>query len=145
MRPVDVAALLRRITAADPGARVAVAVDASPVVTDPRRLERILTNLVDNGITHGGGRLGVEVRRAGAELVVEVADHGPGIPAEHLAHIFERFYKVDPARTGPGSGLGLAIARENARLLGGRLDVTSEVGHGTRFRLALPLDATRDT
>ncbi|MCZ7437282.1 HAMP domain-containing sensor histidine kinase [Micromonospora sp. WMMC241] len=145
VRPVDVAALLRRITAADPGARVGVAVDTPPVVTDPRRLERILTNLVDNGITHGGGRLGVEVRRAGAELVVEVADHGPGIPAEHLAHIFERFYKVDPARTGPGSGLGLAIARENARLLGGRLDVTSAVGHGTRFRLTLPLDAAGDT
>ncbi|MCP3787175.1 sensor histidine kinase [Micromonospora sp. A3M-1-15] len=57
-----------------------------------------------------------------------------------MAHVFDRFYKVDPARTGPGSGLGLAIAHENARLLGGRLDVASEVGHGTRFRLTLPLD-----
>ncbi|MFI5836687.1 sensor histidine kinase [Micromonospora sp. NPDC051300] len=138
---VDVAALVRRIAADAPAARVAVADDVSPVVTDRRRLERILTNLVTNGIEHGGGRLDVAVRRAGADLVVEVADQGPGIPAAHLPHIFDRFHKVDPARGGPGSGLGLAIARENARLLGGRLDVTSEVGLGARFRLTLPVDA----
>ncbi|NES27424.1 HAMP domain-containing protein [Micromonospora terminaliae] len=143
-RPVDVGALLRRIVAGHPDSRARVDGDAPPVVTDPRRLERILSNLVANGIEHGGGDLRAEIRHTGAELVVSVADRGPGIPAEHLAHIFDRFYKADPARTGPGSGLGLAIARENARLLGGRLDVASEVGHGTRFRLTLPLD-TGDT
>ncbi|QLQ36091.1 sensor histidine kinase [Micromonospora robiginosa] len=143
-RPVDVAALVRRITADAPGARVTVADDVSPVVTDPRRLERILTNLVTNGVEHGGGRLVVAVRRTDTALVVDVADRGPGIPAAHLAHVFDRFHKVDPARTGPGSGLGLAIARENAGLLGGHLDVTSEVGRGTRFRLTLPLDAGGD-
>ncbi|MGW4296279.1 ATP-binding protein, partial [Micromonospora chersina] len=140
-RPVDAGALLRRIVAAHgDAARATVAGDAPPVVTDPRRLERILTNLVANGVEHGGGDLRAELRHTGPELVIEVADRGPGIPAEHLAHVFDRFYKVDPARTGPGSGLGLAIARENARLLGGRLDVASEVGRGTRFRLTLPLD-----
>ncbi|MET8907973.1 HAMP domain-containing sensor histidine kinase [Micromonospora sp. NPDC004551] len=139
-RPVDVGALLRRVVAGHPDARARVDGDAPPVVTDPRRLERILGNLVANGIEHGGGDLRAEIRQTAAGLMVEVADRGPGISAEHLAHIFDRFYKADPARTGPGSGLGLAIARENARLLGGRLDVTSEVGQGTRFRLTLPLD-----
>ena len=68
---------------------------------------------------------------------VEVADHGPGIPPEHLPHLFERFYKADPARSSPGSGLGLAIAQENARLLGGEIQVWSEPGEGTRFTLRL--------
>jgi two-component system sensor histidine kinase MtrB len=54
-----------------------------------------------------------------------------------LPHLFERFYKADPSRAGRGSGLGLAIAQENARLLGGRIDVESEPGHGSRFTLRL--------
>jgi two-component system sensor histidine kinase MtrB len=68
---------------------------------------------------------------------VEVADRGPGISPEHLPHLFERFYKADPSRTGRGSGLGLAIAQENARLLGARIDVESELGQGSRFTLHL--------
>jgi Signal transduction histidine kinase len=68
---------------------------------------------------------------------VEVADHGPGIAREHLPHLFERFYKADAARSGGGTGLGLAIAQENARLLGGRIEVWSEPGKGTRFTLRL--------
>ena len=71
---------------------------------------------------------------------VEVADAGPGIPSEHLPHVFDRFYRADAARSGPGSGLGLAIARENARLLGGDVEVRSEPGTGSRFTLRLPDD-----
>ena len=63
---------------------------------------------------------------------------GPGIPPDRLPHVFDRFYKADTARAGPGSGLGLAIALENARLLGGDIEVWSEVGRGTRFTLRLP-------
>ena len=70
---------------------------------------------------------------------MEVSDRGPGIAPEHLAHVFERFYKADPARAGGGSGLGLAIALENARLLGGGIDAWSEVGAGSRFTLRLPV------
>ena len=60
-----------------------------------------------------------------------------GSRREHLPHLFERFYKADAARSGGGTGLGLAIAQENARLLGGRIEVWSEPGKGTRFTLRL--------
>ncbi|MFR9777513.1 ATP-binding protein [Micromonospora sp. MS34] len=141
IRPVDVVGVLRGIADARGWAdRVTVAGEAPSVATDPRRLERVLANLVSNAVEHGGGEVRAEVRHGGTSLVVEVTDQGPGIPAEHLPHLFDRFYKADPARTGAGSGLGLAIALENARLLGGRLEVRSEVGRGTCFRLELPAD-----
>ncbi|MEV0428722.1 HAMP domain-containing sensor histidine kinase [Micromonospora sp. NPDC050495] len=139
VRPVDVVALLGGIATARGWAdRIRVTGAAPSVDTDPRRLERVLANLLSNAVEHGGGAVRAEVRHTGTALVVDVTDRGPGIPAEHLPHLFDRFYKVDPARTGAGSGLGLAIAQENARLLGGRLTVDSEPGRGTRFRLDLP-------
>ncbi|MEU8263293.1 HAMP domain-containing sensor histidine kinase [Micromonospora sp. NPDC048999] len=141
VQPVDVVALLRAIVDARGWAdRVTVAGAAPATGTDPRRLERVLANLLANAVEHGGGTARADVRHADDTMTVEVTDRGPGIPAEHLPHLFERFYKVDPSRTGPGSGLGLAIALENARLLGGRLAVSSEVGRGTRVRLELPVD-----
>ncbi|HSF60576.1 MAG TPA: HAMP domain-containing sensor histidine kinase [Gaiellaceae bacterium] len=119
-----------------------VSLEAQPVVveTDPRRAERILSNLIENAVAHGGSE--VAVRVGGLDdtaAFVEIQDHGPGIAPDHLAHVFERFYKADPARAGGGSGLGLAIAFENARLLGGRIDAQSEVGVGSCFTLKLPV------
>jgi two-component system sensor histidine kinase MtrB len=116
-----------------------VRLDAQDVVitSDPRRLEGIVANLVGNAVDHGGSEVAVRVGRDGDGAFVEVADDGPGIAPEHLSHLFERFYKADPARSGSGTGLGLAIAQENARLLGGRIEVWSEVGRGTRFTLRL--------
>src|SRR5919197_566460 len=107
------------------------------VMSDPRRLERIVANLVGNAVEHGGDGVAVRIGRDGSGAFVEVADQGPGIPAEHLPHLFERFYKADPSRAGRGSGLGLAIAQENARLLGGAIEVESEPGEGSRFTLRL--------
>jgi signal transduction histidine kinase len=118
--------------------RVELVDDGITVETDRRRLERIVGNLVGNAFDHGGREVTVRVTRAGQDALVEVSDRGPGIAPEHLPHVFERFYKADPARTSAGSGLGLAIARENARLLGGEIDVASEVGRGARFTLRLP-------
>ncbi|HCT81608.1 MAG TPA: two-component sensor histidine kinase [Micromonosporaceae bacterium] len=120
------------------GWRAQVEVIGEPVTvdTDPRRLERVLANLIANAIEHGGRDVQVRVSAAG---VVTVSDSGPGIPPEHLPRIFERFYKADPARSSSGSGLGLAIAHENARLIGADLRVWSEVGTGTRFQLTLPV------
>jgi signal transduction histidine kinase len=118
-----------------------VSIDREDVVltTDPRRLERIVANLVGNALEHAGRDVSVRVGRDGLGAFVEVTDTGPGIPPDRLPHVFDRFYKADSSRAGPGSGLGLAIALENARLLGGDLDVWSEVGRGTRFTLRLPV------
>jgi hypothetical protein len=116
-----------------------VRLDAEDVVitSDPRRLEGIVANLVGNALEHGNGAAAVRVGREGDVAFVEVADEGPGIAPEHLPHLFERFYKADPARSSGGTGPGLAIAQENARLLGGRIEVWSEVGKGSRFTLRL--------
>jgi signal transduction histidine kinase len=118
-----------------------VQVDREEVVveTDPRRLERIVGNLIGNALEHAGRDVSVRVGKDGIGAFVEVSDSGQGIEPDRLAHVFDRFYKADSSRAGPGSGLGLAIALENARLLGGDLDVWSEVGRGTRFTLRLPL------
>jgi signal transduction histidine kinase len=109
------------------------------IASDPRRLERVLANLVANAVEHGGRDVKVVVSADTANVVVRVVDRGPGIPPEHLPRLFDRFFKADPARTGAGSGLGLAIARENARLLGADLHVRSRVGDGTEVRLTLPV------
>jgi two-component system, OmpR family, sensor histidine kinase MtrB len=116
-----------------------VRLDAEDVVitSDPRRLEGIVANLIGNALEHGDGAVAVRVGREDTGIFVEVADEGPGIAPEHVPHLFERFYKADPARSSGGTGLGLAIAQENARLLGGRIEVWSEVGKGSRFTLRL--------
>ena len=133
---VDVAALVRAaVRARGWEDRVRLEGDGLRVTSDPRRLERIVANLVDNAFEHGGSSVSVRI----GEDEIEVADDGPGIPNEHLPHVFERFYKADASRSGSGTGLGLAIARENALLLGGELDVASEPGQGTCFTLRLPV------
>jgi two-component system sensor histidine kinase MtrB len=133
--PVDLRALVDTIVR-DRGwnGRVQVEGEGARVASDPRRIERVVANLVDNALAHGGGSAGVVVGPAS----VEVSDNGPGIPADELPHVFDRFWKGDPSRSGPGSGLGLAIARENARLLGGDVTVASEPGRGARFTFRLP-------
>ncbi len=115
--------------------------DADEVVltSDPRRLERIVANLIGNALEHGGREVVVRVGRDGVGAFVEVSDRGPGIAREDVPHLFDRFYKADRARTGHGTGLGLAIALENARLLGGDIAVASEPGAGTRFTFRLPV------
>jgi signal transduction histidine kinase len=119
--------------------RVSVDGDDVLLTSDGRRLERIVANLIGNALEHGGRDVGVRVGRDGLGAFVEVTDQGAGIRREDLPHVFDRFYKTDPSRATPGSGLGLAIALENARLLGGDIDVWSEVGTGTRFTLRLPV------
>jgi two-component system sensor histidine kinase MtrB len=109
-----------------------------PVTSDRTRVDRIVANLIGNALEHGGGGVVVQVRRTTGGASVEVADTGPGIAPDHLEHVFDRFYRADPSRSGPGSGLGLAIARENARLLGGDVVAWSKVGAGSRFTLRLP-------
>jgi signal transduction histidine kinase len=120
--------------------RVAMRSEPVHVATDRSRIDRIVANLIGNALDHGGDGVEVRVGRDEAGPFVEVDDAGPGIAPEHLPHVFDRFYRADAARSGPGSGLGLAIARENARLLGGEIEVRSEPGAGSRFTLRLPED-----
>jgi two-component system sensor histidine kinase MtrB len=134
-----------RVEQPDLGATAQPGADAPQdlvVLADKRRLERILVNLLDNALTHGARPVVIEFRavpdpsdgRARRLVTLSVTDRGPGIPVEHLAHVFDRFYKADPSRaSGRGSGLGLAIARENARLLGGDLTAANVPHGGARF------------
>jgi two-component system sensor histidine kinase MtrB len=118
---------------------VAMRTDPAAVLSDRRRVERVVANLVGNAVEHGMRHVEVRVGHDASGAFVEVSDRGSGIGLDHLPHLFERFYKADPARTGPGSGLGLAIALENARLLGGDIRVWSEPGRGSKFTLLLPV------
>jgi two-component system, OmpR family, phosphate regulon sensor histidine kinase PhoR len=106
-------------------------------------LEQVLTNLVDNAIKYGreGGRIVVRSRRDRGRTIVEIEDDGPGIGEEHLPKIFERFYRVDPARSRAlgGSGLGLSIVRRLVESMNGSISVDSAHGRGARFVVALPL------
>jgi two-component system sensor histidine kinase MtrB len=138
--PVDLGSLVATaVRARGWGERVRLAAGSVVVTTDPRRAERIVANLIGNAHEHGGREVSTRVGLDGVGAFVEVADRGPGIASADLAHLFERFYKADPARTGRGAGLGLAIALENARLLGGDVEVWSEPGAGARFTLRLPV------
>jgi two-component system sensor histidine kinase MtrB len=137
-QPVNVAELLSAVVVAGGWQeRVRVTGPAVVVETDPRRLQRVVTNLLANALEHGAPPVTVTLGTGPQTVTVAVADHGPGLAPEHLPRLFDRFYKVDASRSGPGSGLGLAIARENARLLGGDIEVTSRPGAGSEFRVTL--------
>ncbi len=108
---------------------------------DPRRVERILRNLVVNAIEHGEGRpIDIEVGMDARAVAVVVRDRGVGMTLFEAKHVFDRFWRADPARarTTGGTGLGLAIALEDARLHAGRLEAWGRPGDGARFRLTLP-------
>jgi heavy metal sensor kinase len=109
---------------------------------EPDHLISLFLNLLDNAIKHTPtpGKVMVRAERTGVEVVVVVKDTGSGIPPEHLPHLFDRFYRVEVARsrsTG-GAGLGLAIAYEITRLHGGTLEVESKPNQGTSFLVRLP-------
>lgn len=108
---------------------------------DERRITRIVRNLIANAIEHGEGRpIVVEVDSNATAVAVTVRDYGVGMTADQLDRVFDRFWRADPSRkrTMGGSGLGLAISMEDAQLHDGRLEVWSEPGAGTSFRLTLP-------
>jgi signal transduction histidine kinase len=119
--------------------------DALPEIqADPERLTQIITNLVDNALryTPAGSRVTVATRPVPGGVELFVRDTGPGIPPEELPHVFDRFYRVDKARSRlmGGAGLGLSIAQRIAHLHGGRLEAMSEgEGKGTTFCVWLPL------
>jgi two-component system phosphate regulon sensor histidine kinase PhoR len=132
-----------RERAAQRGARVEVDVAASAVASgDPGGLEQVIENLVDNAIKYGkdeNGEVRIVGRSQGGRVVLEVRDDGPGIAAEHVPRLFERFYRVDAGRSRErgGTGLGLAIVKHLVESMGGTVEVASRVGSGTTFHIEL--------
>src|SRR5262249_26614028 len=147
VEPVDLAAVLDDVA---PALRalaertgVAIVVEHPSTVTVPGNgpmLFRLVFNLAENAIKYSGAgkRVAVRLTTDDGDAVLEVRDDGPGIALEDQAHIFDRFYRADRARTRGGTGLGLALARSIVQVHGGRITVSSTPGAGTTFRVVLP-------
>jgi signal transduction histidine kinase len=147
-RPVDPQGLLEHTALAylpaaeSRGISISVEGEAvKPVSVDPDRMLQVLGNLVGNALRHtpDGGRVILSAARANGHLLLRVQDNGPGIPAEDLPHIFDRFYRGDTARQSDGaSGLGLAIARSLIEAHDGRIAVENAPGGGALFTISIP-------
>jgi signal transduction histidine kinase len=148
---VDLAVAVRRVAdlllPAAQKKKHSLRIDASPalprVLGNVDYLDRAIANLIDNAIkyTQEGGAITVTVGCDDGQVFVEVADNGLGIPAEEIARIFERFYRVDRSRSREmgGTGLGLSIVKHVAQVHGGGIEVDSTLGSGSRFRLTIPV------
>ena len=110
---------------------------------DRARLNTAVSNLIDNAIAYnrGAGEIRVSCGEEGSSFVLTIADAGEGIPSADLQRIFERFYRVDKARTREtgGTGLGLAIVKHAVESQGGSITVSSKLGNGSQFSIRLPL------
>lgn len=113
------------------------------VLADPDAIHQVFANLLDNAVKYAGLGRAIEIGTRGHQDGVEfyIRDFGPGIASEHLARLFERFYRVDKARSreAGGTGLGLAIVKHIVRAHGGSIHASSELGHGATFSFVLPL------
>jgi two-component system sensor histidine kinase BaeS len=146
LQPCDLASLAaaaadslsRRFEAA--GITVDRQLAPAPILADPRWLHQVITNLLSNALkfTPPGGHVTVGTGQAGPDAVLRVTDTGPGIPADELPHIFDRFWRGLGAARISGSGIGLTVAAELTRAHGGRLTASSQPGHGTQMTLAIP-------
>jgi PAS domain S-box-containing protein len=145
---VHVGALCRRLVeevwAQHPDTACDIAVRAAPDVgvsrCDEKLLRHIFGNLLSNAIKYSprGGQVRFDVRRAGDDLVFEVADQGIGIPADEVPHLFESFHRASNVGAIQGTGLGLAIVKNAVEVHGGRIEVDSAAGIGTTFTVRLP-------
>ena len=136
-----------KLTAEDSGHMILVETEPNlpPMVGDRERIEQVVVNILSNAVkyTPSGGRIRLTAQRAGANHVrVTVEDNGVGIPADDVPRLFERFYRVDKARSraAGGTGLGLAIAKEIVEQHEGKIALTSEYGKGTTVTITLPTD-----
>jgi len=139
-----------RVLAQDKSISLRTSTEESVCVEGDRtRLQQVVANLIDNAIkyTPEGGAVEVKVQNEAGKAVLEVADNGVGIPATAIRHVFERFYRVDKARSraSGGAGLGLSIVKSICGAHGGEIRVSSEEGRGSCFRVELPLSALSDS
>jgi len=117
--------------------------EAGAAAIDPSDLGEALTNLIDNALKYTHGPIDVRVRDTGRQILVEVVDQGPGMQADELHHVFDRFFRGPTRREVEGSGLGLSIARRAIERAGGSLTVVSAPETGSHFTIALPASAPR--
>lgn len=117
--------------------------DTPPLIGDRERLRQVLLNLVTNAIKYNrrGGQVRITVSQQEQELLLSISDSGHGIPAAHLPHLFERFYRVPGNEGIEGSGLGLSISQKIVQEHGGQIEVRSREGEGSTFTCRLPLPA----
>jgi two-component system sensor histidine kinase BaeS len=149
--PCDLAALAAvaadSLAAQFGAAGITMTRELSPVgiLGDPRRLHQVITNLLTNALkfTPAGGRVTIATGADGTRAVLTVADTGPGIPADELPRVFDRFWRGRQATQTSGSGIGLAVAAELTVAHGGRLSAASPPGQGTRMTLTLPTPGVR--
>ena len=136
-----VADLAQTIAARDQRVEIAVSPDACAINADPAKLHDVVRNLVENAVNYAPEHAAVRVEavRRDGHVEIAVSDSGPGIPAADLKRVFERFYRVDKARSRPGGmGLGLAIVRHLVELHGGRATAENRPEGGARFTVTLP-------
>ena len=156
LQDVDIADLLTELAqdvevlAQEKGLRFSLGpMDSLTVRGDRTKLRQLFLNILDNAIryTPSGGSISGSLISENGNAVASIVDSGIGIPAEHLPFIFDRFYRVDKARTYAegGTGLGLAIASSIAKMHGGDIEVDSQVGAGTTIRVVLPLAGPQAT
>jgi len=130
---------------------VEVAAPLPTIEVDPGRMTQVLTNILDNATRHTpeGGRIRLSAKQIDGQVEIAIQDSGPGVPAENLEHIFERFYRTDSSRQRDGevlggSGLGLAIAKSIVQAHNGQLSAesdsvpTGEAGQGLKIKILLP-------
>jgi len=118
--------------------------EAAEIEADPRRIEQVFANLLENALRHGpadGALIRIAATRRQNDLEIVFSDNGPGIPYDDQPHIFERFYRVhkDRSRTAGGTGLGLSIVKHIVQAHGGSVSVESVPGHGASFKVLLPV------
>ena len=148
--PVDVLAVLEEVlrmidlVAKEKGAELTyLAEDGCVVRSTPDEVYQVIYNLVDNAVKYsGGGDVAVHLTREDDTVILSVADHGPGIPEQDIGRIFERFYRVDKARSraAGGTGLGLAIVRDTVRRRGGSVEAANRESGGAVFTVRWPLE-----
>src|SRR5205807_9467929 len=107
------------------------------IFADPILLNRAIGNLVDNALrfTPEGGTIRISIRPTDGSTEISVGDTGAGIASEHLPHVFDRFYRVDPSRSSAGTGLGLSLVKSIVDLHGGSASIQSHLGRGTTVTL----------
>jgi len=151
--PVDMAELTRRtaetFAAATRARGIELKLNLEPatLAVDPVRMRQVLVNMLDNAIRHANSLVEITCQRQGEEVCLTVRDDGPGIAAEDLPHVFDRFYRADPARNrgSGGSGLGLAIVQAIVQAHGGQVAADNHPEGGAVFSACLPVAAASKT